>query len=170
MPPPCKLVRNGVHIVHTGGAQQQIHGHAGDADEQDGHQRDAPLQGKTASFLLASHQIALADAVADGVIAQHGAELFAQGGDMDANGIAEAVHAVVPNVIHQLLLTHGPPLMHHQVFEYPRFLAGQRQRLPIDGGGAGAVSKLRPPQLSSTSCWVNCLNVRLRMRASSSAR
>ena len=58
--------------------------------------------------------------------------------NVDANGIAEAVHAVVPNVIHQLLLTHGPPLMHHQVFEYPRFLSGQRQRLPIDGGGAGA--------------------------------
>ena len=32
------------------------------------------------------------------------------------------------------------------------------------------VSKVRPPQLSSTSCWVNCRNVRLRMRASSSAR
>ena len=57
---------------------------------------------------------------------------------MDANGIAEAVHAVVPNMLHQLLLTHGPPLMHHQVFEYPRFLAGERQQLPIDGGGAGA--------------------------------
>ena len=28
--------------------------------------------------------------------------------------------------------------MHHQVFEYPRFLAGERQRLPIDGGGTGA--------------------------------
>ena len=28
--------------------------------------------------------------------------------------------------------------MHHQVFEYPRFLAGERQRLPVDGGGAGA--------------------------------
>ena len=41
-------------------------------------------------------------------------------------------------MIHQLLLTHGPPLMHHQVFEYPRFLAGQRQRLPVDGGGTGA--------------------------------
>ena len=27
------------HLVHTGGAQQQIHGHAGDADEQDGHRR-----------------------------------------------------------------------------------------------------------------------------------
>ena len=32
------------------------------------------------------------------------------------------------------------------------------------------VSKVRPPQVSSTSCWVNCRNVRLRMRASSSAR
>ena len=32
------------------------------------------------------------------------------------------------------------------------------------------VSKLRAPQLSSTSCWVNCRNVRLRMRASSSAK
>ena len=57
---------------------------------------------------------------------------------MDANGIAEAVHAVVPNVIHQLLLAHGPPLMHHQVFKYPCFLAGERQRLPVDGGGTGA--------------------------------
>ena len=34
---------------------------------------------------------------------------------MDANGIAEAVHAVVPNMLHQLLLTYRPPLMHHQV-------------------------------------------------------
>ena len=41
-------------------------------------------------------------------------------------------------MIHQLLLAHGPSLMHHQVFEYPHFLAGQRQRLPVDGGGAGA--------------------------------
>ena len=88
--------------------------------------------------LVALSGPALADAVADGVIAQRGAEFFAQGGDVDADGIAEAVHAVVPNVIHQLLLTHGPPLMHHQVFEYPRFLSGQRQRLPIDSGGAGA--------------------------------
>ena len=32
------------------------------------------------------------------------------------------------------------------------------------------VSKLRPPQLSSTSCWVNCRKVRLRMRASNSAK
>ena len=59
---------------------------------------------------IASHQIALADAVADRVVAQRSAELFAQGGDVDADGVAEAVHAVVPNVIHQLLLTHGPPL------------------------------------------------------------
>ena len=41
-------------------------------------------------------------------------------------------------MIHQLFLTHGPPLMYHQVFENPRFLAGQRQRLPVDSGGAGA--------------------------------
>ena len=44
----------------------------------------------TESYVLASQQLALANAVADGVIAQHGAERFAQGGDVDANGIAEA--------------------------------------------------------------------------------
>ena len=71
-------------------------------------------------------------------IAQHGAELFAQGGDVDANGIAEAVHAIVPNVIHQLLLTYWPSLMHHQVFQDSCFLPGERQRLPVDGGGTGA--------------------------------
>ena len=38
-------VRNFVHIVHAGGAEQQIHSHAGNADEQNSHQRDAPLQG-----------------------------------------------------------------------------------------------------------------------------
>ena len=32
-----------VHIVHAGGTEQQIHSHAGDADEQNGHQRDTPL-------------------------------------------------------------------------------------------------------------------------------
>ena len=57
---------------------------------------------------------------------------------MDANGIAEAVHAVVPNVLHQLLLTHGPPLMHHQIFQNARFLSSQRQYLPIDGSRAEA--------------------------------
>ena len=38
-------VRDRVHIIHAGGAEQQIHGNAGDADEKDGHQCDAPLQG-----------------------------------------------------------------------------------------------------------------------------
>ena len=60
---------------------------------------------------------------------------------VDANGIAEAVHTVVPDMIHQLLLTHGPSLMHHQVFQDSRFLTGQRQRLPVDGGGTGACVK-----------------------------
>lgn len=36
-------VRDCVHIVHAGGTEQQIHSHAGDADEQNGHQRDTPL-------------------------------------------------------------------------------------------------------------------------------
>ena len=39
---------------------------------------------------------------------------------MHPDGVAEAVHAVVPNVIHQFLLTHGAPLMHHQVDVYKR--------------------------------------------------
>ena len=55
-----------------------------------------------------------------------------------AGRYTEAVHAVVPDVIHQLLLTHGPPLMHHQIFQNTRLLAGQSQGLPVDGGGAGA--------------------------------
>ena len=37
---------NGVHIVQPGGAEQQLHGNAGRADEQHGQQRDAPLQRK----------------------------------------------------------------------------------------------------------------------------
>ena len=39
-------VRNRVHIVHAGGTEQQIHGNTGNSDEQDAHQRDAPLQRK----------------------------------------------------------------------------------------------------------------------------
>ena len=41
-----KRVRNRVHIVHAGGTEQQIHGNTGNSDEQDAHQRDAPLQRK----------------------------------------------------------------------------------------------------------------------------
>lgn len=63
---------------------------------------------------------------------------YLYGGDVDANGVAEAVHAVVPDVLHQLLLTHRPSLMYHQIFQNARFLSGQRQRLPVDGGGTGA--------------------------------
>ena len=37
---------DGVHIVQPGGAEQQLHGNAGRADEQHGQQRDAPLQRK----------------------------------------------------------------------------------------------------------------------------
>ena len=48
-------------------------------------------------------------------------------------------------MIHQFLLTHGPSLMHHQVFEYPCFLAGERQRLPVGGGGTGAGVKGQAP-------------------------
>ena len=59
-------------------------------------------------------------------------------------------------------LTHGPPLMHHQVFQDPRFLQRGSEReasacCPLTAGtGAGVEAQLR---LSDTSCWVNCRNV-----------
>ena len=55
---------------------------------------------------------------------------------MYPDGVAEAVYAVVPDVVYQLLLAHRPPLMHHQIFQNARLLAGQRQGLPVDAGGA----------------------------------
>ena len=39
-----QCVGNGIHIIDAGGAEQQIHGDTGNADEQSSHQRDAPLQ------------------------------------------------------------------------------------------------------------------------------
>ena len=36
-----------------------------------------------------------------------------QGRDMHTDGVAEAVHAVVPDMLHQLLLTYRPSLMYH---------------------------------------------------------
>ena len=60
------------------------------------------------------HQIALADAVADRVVAQRGAQLLPQGGDVDADGVAEAVHASVPDVLNQLFLTDRASLMQQQ--------------------------------------------------------
>ena len=39
-----QCVGDGIHIIDAGGAEQQIHGDTGNADEQSSHQRDAPLQ------------------------------------------------------------------------------------------------------------------------------
>ena len=37
---------NGIHIVDAGETEQQLHSGTGDADEQNGHQGDAPLHGE----------------------------------------------------------------------------------------------------------------------------
>ena len=39
-----QCVGDGIHIIDAGGAEQQIHGDTGNADEQSSHQCDAPLQ------------------------------------------------------------------------------------------------------------------------------
>ena len=78
------------------------------------------------------HQISLADAVQNRIVAQRHLQLFAQGRNMHPDGVAEAVHAAVPHMLHQLLLTHRPPLIQQQVFQNPVFLPGQGHGLAVD--------------------------------------
>ena len=57
---------------------------------------------------------------------------------MHPDGVAEIVHAVVPDMLQKLLLTDGPPPVEQQVFQNAGLLSRQGQRLAGGGGGAGA--------------------------------
>ena len=47
---------------------------------------------------------------------------------MDTNRIAEAVHAAVPYMFNEFLLTDRSALMQHQIFQYAGFFACQTDR------------------------------------------
>ena len=64
---------------------------------------------------------------------------------MNPDRIAEAVYTVIPDVLHQLFLTHRPSLMHHQIFQNARLLTCECQGLPVDGSGAGACVERQLP-------------------------
>ena len=51
----------------------------------------------------------------NGIIAHRNAQLFPQCRDVDADGIAEAVHAIVPNMVDQFPLTDWTALIEQQI-------------------------------------------------------
>ncbi len=117
-----------------------------------------------------SDLVAFPDAVADGVVAQRRPQLFAQGRDMYPDGVAEAVHAAVPDVLDQLFLTDRASLMQQQIFQYAALLPRQGKGLTIHRGNAAAGVEAEPPAAQADVLLDELRRVRLRTRASSSAR
>ena len=55
---------------------------------------------------------------------------------MHPDGVTEIVHTVVPDMLHQLLLTHRTSLMYHQVFQNAGFLTCKREALSLYAGSS----------------------------------
>ena len=55
---------------------------------------------------------------------------------MHPDGVAEIVYTVVPDMLHQLFLTHRTSLMYHQVFQNAGFLTCKREALSLYAGSS----------------------------------
>lgn len=64
---------------------------------------------------------------------------------MYPDGVAEAVHAAVPDVLNQLFLTDRASLMQQQIFQYAALLPRQRKGLAIHSSNAAAGVEAQPP-------------------------
>ena len=64
---------------------------------------------------------------------------------MYPDGVAEAVHAAVPDVLNQLFLTDRASLMQQQIFQHAALLPRQRKGLTVHRGNAAAGIEAEPP-------------------------
>ena len=64
---------------------------------------------------------------------------------MYPDGVAEAVHAAVPDVLDELFLTDRASLMQQQIFQYTALLPRQGKGLAIHHGNAAAGVEAEPP-------------------------
>ena len=64
---------------------------------------------------------------------------------MYPDGVAEAVHASVPDVLNQLFLTDRASLMQQQIFQYAALLSRQGKGLTVHSSNAAAGVEAEPP-------------------------
>ena len=63
---------------------------------------------------------------------------------MHPDGVTEAVHTAVPDVLDELLLTDRAALMQQQIFQYAALLPRQGKGLAVHGGNAAAGVEVEP--------------------------